>query len=102
MLLRLSALRRAPKLPQIITKRYPHFSLNLCMIILLQAFNTNTLNFHQYFKDKLSSHKPSDMHNRRHRTDSYFNTPLFYHSQTQKCYLYQLSNHHMEQPTKFA
>ena len=24
---------------------------------LLKAFNTNTLNFHQYFKDKLSSHQ---------------------------------------------
>ena len=26
---------------------------------LLKAFNTNTPNFHQYFKDKLSSHQPS-------------------------------------------
>ena len=26
---------------------------------LLKAFYTNTLNFHQYFKDKLSSHQPS-------------------------------------------
>ena len=26
---------------------------------LLKAFNTNTLNFHEYFKDKLSSHQPS-------------------------------------------
>ena len=33
---------------------------------LLKAFNTNTLNFHQYFKDKLSSHQPSHMHNTRH------------------------------------
>ena len=30
---------------------------------LLKAINTNTLNFHQYFKDKLSSHQPSHMHN---------------------------------------
>ena len=29
----------------------------------LKAFNTNTLNYHQYFKDKLSSHQPSHMHN---------------------------------------
>ena len=29
---------------------------------LLNAFNTNTLIFHQYFKDKLSSHQPSHMH----------------------------------------
>ena len=30
---------------------------------LLKALYTNTLNFHQYFKDKLSSHLPSHMHN---------------------------------------
>ena len=35
----------------------------------------NTLNFHQYFKDKLSSHQPSHMHDRQ-RTKSNFNTPL--------------------------
>ena len=52
--------------------------------------------------DKLSSHQASHMHNTRHRTNSHFNTPLFNHSKTQKCYLCQLSNSHMEQPTKFA
>ena len=57
---------------------------------LLKAFNTNTLNFHQYFKDKLSSHQPPHKHNTRHRTNSNFNTPLFNHSKTQKCYLYQV------------
>ena len=57
---------------------------------LLKAFNTNTLKFHQYFKDKLSSHQPSHMHNTRHRRNSNFNTPLFNHSKTQKCYLYQV------------
>ena len=57
---------------------------------LLKAFNTNTRNFHQYFKHKLSSHQPSHMHNTRHRTNSNFNTPLFNHSKTQKCYLYQV------------
>ena len=56
---------------------------------LLKAFNTNTINFHQYFNDKLSSHEPSHMHNTRHRTNSKFNTLLFNHSKTQKCYLYQ-------------
>ena len=56
---------------------------------LLKASNTNTLNFHQYFKDKLSS-QPSHMHNTRHRTNSNFNTPLFNHSKTQKYYLYQV------------
>ena len=57
---------------------------------LLKAFNTNILNYHQYFKDKLSSHQLSHMHNTRHRTNSNFNTPLFNHSKTQKCYLYQV------------
>ena len=57
---------------------------------LLKAFNTNILNFHQYFKDKLSSHPPSHMYSTRHRTNSNFNTPFFNHSKTQKCYLYQV------------
>ena len=57
---------------------------------LLKAFDTNTLNYHQYFKDKLSSHQPSHMHNTRHKTNSNFNTPLFNHSKTEKCYLYQV------------
>ena len=30
---------------------------------LLKTFNTNTLNFHQYFKGKLFSHQPFHMHN---------------------------------------
>ena len=54
--------------------KYPHFSLNFWLLALLHAFNTNTLNFHQYFKDKLFSHQPSShMHNTWHRTSSYFN-----------------------------
>ena len=57
---------------------------------LLKAFNTNTLNFHQYFKDKLSSHQLSHMHNTRHRTNSNFNTQIFNQSRTQKCHLYQV------------
>ena len=57
---------------------------------LWKAFNTNTLNFHQYFKNKLSFHQPSHIHNTRHRTNSNFNTPLFNYSKTQKCYLYQV------------
>ena len=56
---------------------------------LLKAFNTNTLNYHRYFKNKLSS-QPSHMHLTRHRTNSNFNTPLFNHSKTQKCHLYQV------------
>ena len=57
---------------------------------LLKDFNTNALHFHQCFKEKLSSQQPSHMHNTRHRTNSNFNTPLFNHSKTQKCYLYQV------------
>ena len=57
---------------------------------LLKAFNTNNLDFHQYFKDELSSHQPSHMHNTRHRTNNNFNTPLFNHSKTQKSYLHQV------------
>ena len=49
---------------------YDHFAL-------VKAFNTNTLNFHQHFKDKLSSHQPTHMHNTRHRTNCNFNTPIF-------------------------
>ena len=55
---------------------------------LLKTFSTNTLNFHQYFKDKFFSHQPSHMHNTRHRTNSNFNTPLF-NKKKKKCYLYQ-------------
>ena len=54
---------------------------------LLKAFNSNSVNFHQYFKDKLSSHQPFHMHNTRHRTNGIFNSPLF-HSKIQKCYLF--------------
>ena len=57
---------------------------------LLKVCNTNTLNFHQYFKDKLSSHQPSHMDNTRHRKNSNFYTQLFNHSKTQKCYLCQV------------
>ena len=78
-------------------ERFPHFhSISslftqlMIAFVLLKAFNTNTLTFHQCFKDKLSSHQPSHMHNTRHRTNSNFNTPLFNHSKTQKCYLYQV------------
>ena len=88
MLLRLSVLTgEHVNYSQIITKRSSLFTQ---FIITLKAFNINTLTFHQYFKDKLSSHQPSHMHNTRHRTNSNFNTPLFNHSKTQKCYLYQV------------
>ena len=84
------AQRRARKL----LTDYNHWILTFHSIYnyfsLLKAFNTNTLNFHHYFKDKLSSHRPSHMHNTRHRTNSNFNTLFFYHSKTQKCYLYQV------------
>ena len=74
---------------QIITKRSSLHSI-YDYFALLKVFNTNSLNFHQYLTDKLSSHQPSHMHNTGHRTNSNFNTPLFNHSKTQKCYLYQV------------
>ena len=69
--------RRAGKLLTDYNHRILTFHLIYDYFALLKAFNTNTHNFHQYFKDKLSSHQPSHMHNTRHRTNSNFNTPLF-------------------------
>ena len=72
-------------------KRILAFHVIYDYFALLKSFDTNTLNFHQYFKDKLSSHQPSIYtHNTRHITNINFNTPLLNHSQTQKCYLYQV------------
>ena len=80
--------RRARKL----LTDYKHWILTFDSIYdwfaLINPFNKNTLNFHQNFKAKLSSHHPSHMHNTRDRTNSNFNTPLFNHSKTQKRYLY--------------
>ena len=90
MLLRLSVLTgEHANYSQIITKRSSLLTQFKITLLFLKAFSTNTLNFHQYFKDKLSSHQPSHMHNTRHRTNSNFNT-LFNHLKTQKCYLYQV------------
>ena len=58
---------------------------------LLKAFNTNTLNFHQYFKDKLSSHQPSHMHNNmqtQYKQSYYYYT--FSSLKTDFFYLYQV------------
>ena len=93
--------RRAPKLFTDYNHRILNFHSIYDYFALLKAYNTNTLNFHQYLKDKLSSHQPSHMYSTRHRINSNFNTPLFNHSTTQKCYLYQVYSY-MEQPTKLA
>ena len=91
MLLRLSAHTvEHVNYSQILTKKILTVHSIYDYFTLLTAFNTNTLNFQQYFKDKLSSHQPSHMHSTRHRTNSNFNTPLFNHSKTQKCYLCQV------------
>ena len=82
--------RRAGKLLTDYNHRILTFHSIYDYFALLNGFNTNTLNYHQYFKDKLSSNQPSHMHNARHRTNSNFNTPLFNDSKTQKCYLYQV------------
>ena len=42
------------------------FFTQFMIFALLKAFNTNTRIFHKYFKDKLSFHQPSHMHNTRH------------------------------------
>ena len=82
--------RRARKLLTDYNHRILTFHSIYDYFALLKAFNTNTLNFYQYFKDKLSSHQPSHMYSTGHRISSNFNTPLFIHSKTQKCYLYQV------------
>ena len=82
--------RRARKLLTDYKHRFLTFHSIYDYFALLKAFNANTLNFHQYFKDKLSSHQPSHMYSTRHRINSNFTTPLFNHSKTQKCYLYQV------------
>ena len=84
------AYRRACKLLTDYNQKFLTFHSIYDYFAVLKAFNTNTLNFDQYFKNKLSSHQPSHMHNTRHRTNSNFNTPLFNHSKNPKCYLYQL------------
>ena len=75
--------RRARKLLTDYNHRILTFHSIYDSFALLKAFNTNTFNYHQYFKDKLSSDQPPHMHNTRHRTNSNFNTQLFNHSKTQ-------------------
>ena len=79
----------APRRAQTITSLLTFHSI-YDFFALLKAFNANTCNFHQYFKNKLSSHESSHLHNTRYRKHCNFNTPHFNHSKTQKCYLYQL------------
>ena len=57
--------RRACKLLTDYNHRILTFHSIYDYFALLKAFNTNTLNYHQYFKVKLSSHQPSHMHNTR-------------------------------------
>ena len=58
--------RRACKLLTDFNHRILTFHSIYDYFALLKDFNTNTLNFYQYFNDKLSSHQPSHMHNTRH------------------------------------
>ena len=90
--------RRACKLLTDYNHRILTFHSIYDYFALLKAFNTNTLIYHQYFKDKLSSRQPSQMHNTRHRTNSNFNTPLFNHSKMS----FVPGNSYMEENTKFA
>ena len=83
--------RRASKLLTDYNRNILNFHLIYDYFALLKAFYTNTPNFHQYFKDKLSSHQPSHMHNTRHRINSNLNILLsINHSKTQKCFLYHV------------
>ena len=81
--------RRACKLLTDYNQKIFTFNLIYDHFALLKAFNTNTLNFHKYFKDKLFSSTISYAQY-RHITNSNFNTPLFNHSKTLKYYLYQV------------
>ena len=93
--------RRACKLLTDYNHRIITFHSIYDYFALLKAFNTNTLNFHQYFKDKLSSHQPSRMYSTGHRINSNFNTPRFNHSKNSKM-LFVPGISYMEQPTKFT
>ena len=55
--------RRACKLLTDCNKKILTFHSIYDYFALLEPFNTNTLNFHQYFKDKLSFYQASHMHN---------------------------------------
>ena len=76
MLLRLSVLTRACKLLTDYNQKILTFHSIYDYFALLKAFNTNTINFHQYFKDILSFHQLSHVHNAGHRSKSNFYTPL--------------------------
>ena len=75
----------------------------------LQAFNINTYLdtwiLALIFINKSKTNyllQPSHMHNTRHKTNSNFNTPLYNHSKTQKCYLYQIIPRWNRLPCMFA
>ena len=81
--------------------KYSHFPFNLWLLCLInKTFNTDILNFHQYFNDKLSSHQPSHMHTTRHKINSNMLTPLFNRPRTEKKSVQ--SNYRREQPSKFT
>ena len=50
MLLRLSVLTGEHQITQRLQPKDCHFSFNLWVLCFIKAFNTNTLNFHHYFK----------------------------------------------------
>ena len=77
--------RRASKLLINYNQKMLSFYSIFDYFTLLKAFNTNTLHFHQYFKNKLSSHQPFNMHT-RHRINSNLIFSLLNHPKTQKCF----------------
>ena len=58
--------RRACKLLTDFNQKILNFHSIYYYFALLKAFDANTLNFHQYFNDKLSSHQLSQVQNTRH------------------------------------
>ena len=89
MLLRLSVLTgEHANYSQIITKRSSLFTQFMITFLYKKLSTQIPLIFINISKTNylLINH----MHNTRHRTNSNFNTPLFNHSKTQKCYLYQV------------
>ena len=83
---------------------YPNYNpkilllLNLCLLFIIKGFQTNFLNYNQYFKDQLSYRQPSHIHNTKPTLNIDFSIPLFNHLKTQKYYTYVPSNSHIQQP----
>ena len=91
MLLRLSVLSgEHANYSQIITYWILTFHSIYDYFALLKAFNTNTLNYLSSISQRQIIFSSTISYAQHHRTNDNFDTPLFIHSTTQKCYLYQV------------